>query len=147
MNWKKRKRLRRIAHSHGFKHYYHYNRTCKFCIRVCALKTSIANGECSWYEILPRLNRLLTYAGHPEKCMSQREWWQRIEEIHRRRAELEDEAIRHFLDNYSYQSNSLSQKSEGQVAHILNICTGVKRIQCLTRKENINNEMENKEKA
>ena len=78
MNWKKRKRCRKIAHHYGFKHWWEYKRNLKFCIHYAAFEHALKNCLIHWSEVLPRMNQMFCKAGFPEYCMTQEEWYAKV---------------------------------------------------------------------
>jgi hypothetical protein len=78
MNWKKRKRLRRIAQHYGYTHYWEYKRNLKFCIHYTAFEYALKNCLIHWSEVLPRMNQMFCKAGLPEYCMTQEEWYAKV---------------------------------------------------------------------
>ena len=78
MNWRKRKKQRRIAHHYGFAHYYEYKRLLRFCIYYSGFKHALDNCLIHWSEVLPRMNQMFCKAGLPEYCMTQEEWYAKV---------------------------------------------------------------------
>lgn len=91
MNWKKRKKQRRIAHHYGFAHYYEYKRSLRFYIYYTAFEHALNNCLIHWSEVLPRMNQMFCKAGLPEYCMTQEEWYAKVMAKH---SEMEEELAR-----------------------------------------------------
>ena len=93
MNWKKRKRLRKIAHAHGKSHYYEWNHTIRALCQLNRYMTYIKEGGISPRQLVDELNKLYTLMGIPEYCIT---WDQMIQKVE----EYQDRMILQFLDEY-----------------------------------------------
>ncbi len=69
MNWKKRKKLRKIAHSHGLKHYYQWKYYKNMWIRYTGILSLVEQGA-SMERICVAVNNLYLYCDRPDLCMS-----------------------------------------------------------------------------
>lgn len=78
MNWRKRKRFRRIAKHYGYDHYYEYKRNLKFCLYYTAFDNALKCGLYHWSEMLPKMNQMFCNAGLPEYCMTQEEFYAKV---------------------------------------------------------------------
>lgn len=103
MNWRKRKRCRKIAHHYGFKHWWEYNRYLKAAIKTEHSRYIVDHpNEFHWRELLNAYNKICDEFGTPEKKLTENEWWDKVKEytnemmIDRDREfmDLLDEAIR-----------------------------------------------------
>lgn len=99
MNWRKRKRLRRIAQHYGYTHYWEYKRNLKFCIYYTAFQDALDKGLYNWSEVLPNMNQMFCKAGLPEYCMTQEEWYAKVMESVNERERQQDEVIFQFIDD------------------------------------------------
>ena len=78
MNWRKRKKRRRIAQHYGYTHYWEYKHNLKFCVYYAAFEYALKNCLIHWSEVLPRMNQMFCKAGLPEYCMTQEEWYAKV---------------------------------------------------------------------
>ena len=101
MDWRKRKRLRRIAQNYGYTHYWEYKRNLKFCIYYTTFEHALNNCLIHWSEVLPRMNQMFCKAGLPEYCMTQEEWYAKVMDAVNERERQQDEVIFQFIDDES----------------------------------------------
>lgn len=118
MNWKKRKRLRRIAQHYGYTHYWEYKRNLKFCIHYAAFEYALKNCLIHWSEVLPRMNQMFCKAGLPEYCMTQEEWYAKVMNAVNERERQQDEVIFQFIDDeFMSQSMKVDKPTNIVVEH------------------------------
>ena len=70
MNWKKRKKLRKIAHSHGLKHYYQWAHNIRILCQLNRFWTYVIEGGISIHDLIDELNKLYIMEGYPERCIT-----------------------------------------------------------------------------
>lgn len=93
MNWRKRKKLRKIAHMHGKSHYYEWKHAIRALCQLNRYMTYIKEGGISAHQLVDELNKLYVLMGIPEYCIT---WDQMIQKIE----EHQDNMILQFLDEY-----------------------------------------------
>ena len=106
MNWKKRKKRRKIAHHYGYTHYWEYKRNLKFCIYYTAFQDALDKGLYHWSEVLPKMNQMFCKAGLPEYCMTQEEWYAKVMDAVNEQERQQDAMIIQFV-NGEFESASM----------------------------------------
>ena len=104
MNWKKRKKRRKIANHYNWDHWALLNKRMKFLIKTSESRYITDHpDEFHWRDVLEAINKICDAAGTPEKKLTEAEWWDKVKEC---AAEMiaaqeayEDEVIAQFLDD------------------------------------------------
>lgn len=121
MNWRKRKRFRRIAKHYGYDHYYEYKRNLKFCLYYSAFENALKCGLYHWSEMLPKMNQMFCNAGLPEYCMTQEEFYAKVMTSVNERERDQNNIIVQFVDsNFSSKSIKVDKSTNIVVRHNFN---------------------------
>lgn len=81
MDWRKRKKRRKIAKHYGWDHWAPFNKCMKFLIKTPVSRYIVNHREeFTWREVLDATNKLCDVGGRPEKKMTEFEYWRAIRE-------------------------------------------------------------------
>lgn len=99
MNWKKRKKRRKMAKHYGWDHWAPFNKYMKFLIKTPVSRYIVNNREeFTWREVLDATNKLCDASGRPEKKMTEFEFWRAIREELKRMHAIRDKKIIHWIE-------------------------------------------------
>ena len=99
MDWRKRKKRRKIAKHYGWDHWVPFNKYMKFLIKTPVSRYIVNNREeFTWREVLDAMNKLCDVGGRPEKKMTEFEFWRAIREELKRMHAIRDEKIIHWIE-------------------------------------------------
>lgn len=99
MNWKKRKKRRKMAKHYGWDHWAQFNKYMKFLIKTPVSRYIVNNREeFTWREVLDATNKICDAGGRPEKKMTEFEFWRAIREELNRMHAIRDKKIIHWIE-------------------------------------------------